>query len=91
MARVHYHEFYCFDNVPLELEDDEGNKVTVQGYWIKSGDEMEFTRRLEKEIENDLGWLGACEPHASDWWIVYWNNGDVGTHRGVGKKPKVMN
>ena len=91
MARVHYHEFYCFDSVPLELEDDEGTRITVNCFWPQTEDT--FSQRLEEEIKMDLNFLRAWKSHASDWWIVivYWNNRRFGTHRGVGKKPRVKN
>lgn len=93
MARIHYHEFYCFDGVPLELEDDEGERITIKPWWIKPEGEDRFNRKLEEEIERDLIFLRNWKPDKPDWWIVivYWNDGRFGTHRGVGKKPKVLN
>ena len=90
--KIHFYDFYCMDNVPLELEDDNGVKLTVNSMW-KDPDPMTKQRLIDEEIKLDIKYLEDTFPDAPDGWVVvvHWNTGYYFTHRGLGKVPKVLN
>jgi hypothetical protein len=99
MVKIHYHQFYCFDGVPLELKDDVGSNCTVYPQFLKSQVQREFNYALERVIHLKLLWFRSSDTGfrqakaAGHIWIAiaYWNNGLFGVNSGVGKKPTVLN